>query len=89
MTLPYFFFIASRPSRRTLPIAVALSESFSSTMTSMVALAAAVVIGLPPKVEMLPAFHVSAIATVARHAAIGMPFAMPLAIVMMSGSTPS
>ena len=52
-------------------MAAALSTSLSSTMTSTVAMAAALVIGLPPKVEMLPPFHDSAIAVVASVALIG------------------
>ena len=50
----------------------AFSTSFSSTMTSIVAFAAAVEIGLPPKVEMFPPFQESAMAVVARTAPIGM-----------------
>jgi hypothetical protein len=54
---------------------------------STTALAAAVESGLPPYVEMLPTCQESATGTVASVAPRGSPFAMPFAIVMMSGST--
>ena len=67
----YFALSASSPSRSTWPIAAALSTSPSSTMTSIVALAAAQETGLPPKVEMLPPFHASAMGAVVMTALIG------------------
>ena len=54
----------------------------------MVALPATAVIGLPPNVEIWSLVNESAIAGVASVADSGMPFAMPFAMVMMSGSTP-
>ena len=54
----------------------------------MVAWAAAQVTGLPPKVEMVLPCMLSAISGVAIVAPMGTPLAMPLAKVMMSGSTP-
>ena len=66
---------------------VALSGQLLFDDVSTVALAAAET-GLPPNVEMLPAFHASAICGGREVAAIGSPLAIPLAIVMMSGSTP-
>ena len=53
------------------------------------AFAAVAQMGFPPKVEMFPPFHESAMGAVASVAAMGKPLAIPLAIVMMSGSTPS
>ena len=80
---------ATSPSRSSLPIAAQLSTSLSSTMLSSTAMPAVALIGLPPKVEMFPPFHESAMGVVASVALSGKPLAMPLAIVMMSGSTPA
>ena len=52
------------------------------------AFAAAHETGLPPKVEMVSFRSESAIAGVAMQAESGRPLAMPLATVMISGSTP-
>ena len=58
-------------------------------MISIVALAAAQEIGLPPKVEIVSAFERRRRSRASRCVApSGRPLAMPLAIVMMSGSTP-
>src|SRR5262249_16745133 len=58
-------------------------------ITSMVAFAAAQEIGFPPNVEIFPAVQASAMGAVATTALMGNPLAMPLAIVITSGSTPS
>ena len=55
---------------------------------SMVANAAVMVIGFPPKVAKVSPCTASAISGVVSVAPMGKPFAMPLANVMMSGSTP-
>ena len=57
-------------------------------MIRMVAFAAAQETGLPPNVEIVRALSDAAISGVAMQAPSGKPLAMPLAIVMMSGSTP-
>ena len=56
-------------------------------MTSMVARAAALVTGLPPKVERESPLTLSAISGRVMVPPTGTPLAMPLAKVMMSGST--
>ena len=57
-------------------------------MIWIVAFAAAQETGLPPKVEIVIALKDAAISGVAIVTPSGMPLATPLAIVMMSGSTP-
>ena len=58
-------------------------------MNSMLASAAAQLTGLPPKVlRWSPSWKASAISGRAMKAESGQPSAMPLAMVMMSGSTP-
>ena len=58
-------------------------------MTSIVALAAAVEIGLPPKVEIVAGLQRVGDRGASRgQRRAACPFAMPFAIVMMSGSTP-
>ena len=57
-------------------------------MVPMVAFAAAHETGLPPKVEMVSFLSAPAISGVAMQAESGRPFAMPFAMVMISGSTP-
>ena len=54
----------------------------------MVAFAAAHDIGLPPKVDRVSLSQAAATSSVAMVTPIGMPLATPLAMVMMSGSTP-
>jgi hypothetical protein len=56
-------------------------------MTAIVAFAAAEEIGFPPNVEIVSALRESAISGVAIVTPSGIPFATPLAIVMISGST--
>jgi len=67
---------------------LAFSTRFSSSMTSIVARAAVQVTGLPPNVEIVLPCMLSATSGVAIVAPMGTPLAMPLAKVMMSGSTP-
>jgi len=66
----------------------ALSASLCFWMTRRVASAAAEVTGFPPKVENDSGLSVAAIASVVAVQPIGEPFAIPLAKVMMSGTTP-
>ncbi len=70
------------------PIRSALPGRSSSSMMRIVAFAAAQDTGLPPKVEIVSALSDAAISGVAMQAPSGSPFAMPLAIVIRSGSTP-
>ena len=57
-------------------------------LAGVLALAAAMLGGLAPKVEMFPNAPLSATVARAMVRPIGCPFAMPLALVRMSGSTP-
>ena len=54
----------------------------------MTVLATAQLSGFPPKVEMVDLSSESATGAVAINAPSGRPLAMPLAMVIMSGSTP-
>ncbi len=72
-----------------LPLSEAFSGSFSFSMTSMFARAAAAETGLPPKVERWsPGSKESPMSALVVHALMGKPFAIPFAIVIRSGSTP-
>ena len=57
-------------------------------MMSITARAALMLTGLPPKVEIVLPLILSAISGVVIVAPMGAPFAIPLANVMISGSTP-
>ena len=60
-----------------------------ASTTSSTALPTAIASGLPPKVvPCVPAVIPLAASAVARHAPIGKPPPMPLAMVMMSGTAP-
>src|SRR6266404_7047529 len=78
----------SRPSRSALPIIWELKRSFSSSITSSVAAAATMLMGLAPKVEMFANWPLSATASLAIVKPMGWPLAIPFALVRMSGSTP-
>ena len=65
----YFFLSASSPSRRTLPIAAAFRRASRRRSCRSSRWRRSREIGLPPKVEMLPPFHESAIGAVASVAA--------------------
>src|SRR3954467_9089390 len=79
----------SSPSRSTLPIICELKRSFSSSITSSVASEAAMETGEPPKVEICAKRPASAMGAFAMVRPIGWPFAMPFALVRMSGSAPN
>ena len=79
---------ASSPALSCAPRSAERCGTFSRTITSFVAMAAAIAIGFPPKVEMVLVFQASAISGLAMVAPTGIPLAMVFAITIMSGSTP-
>ncbi len=86
-TISCFFTQPLTRSRMCFPTLAALSIALSSS-TSMVASAAAMHTGLPPKVDACDPGTQSMISALLMHTLSGMPLAMPLATVIMSGSTP-
>ena len=76
------------PPASWAPLASARAGTSSSTITSRVAQAAAMETGFPPNVENVLASQDAAISGLVIVAPTGAPLAMPLAMTMMSGSTP-
>ena len=79
---------SSNLSDKRAPLTEAFVGRSCSSMYSMVANALAIVTGFPPKVEKVDPTNASAISVVAIVHPMGEPFAIPLAKVMISGSTP-
>jgi len=83
----YFILSSSSPSRSIFPIDSEFEGRSSSIIISIVAFAAAVEMGFPPNVEIVSFFSESATSSVAIVAPRGIPFAIPFAVVIISGST--
>src|SRR6266851_5719820 len=78
---------SSNLPRKYFPTTSAFSSKFSSSINSIVALAATLVTGLPPNVAMFAPWKLPAISGVVTVRPTGAPLAIPFALVIMSGIT--